>query len=148
MVELSVTGATKLALVAERLREAGARGLQRQMRKALRDAAKPLIAAARASARETLPRRGGLAAEIARSKFKVTVSTGASSARVRIETASHDPRIDTGRLRHPVYGNRDVWAAQAVRPGWMTRAMTEKAPVVAREMLAALDRIAAQIEGG
>lgn len=72
----------------------------------------------------------GLRATVGRT-LRTKVSTGARSARVEIRSDTKLmpqnqrklPRhMNTGKWRHPVMGNREVWVAQTVTPpGWFDR---------------------------
>lgn len=128
MLSLGVTGAVELRYVAGVLRKAGLKDLERERRKAQRDAVKPLQREIRAEAAATLP--GGYAPLMARA-VRVTVQfgrpgsdvlTGRVYARGRKEL--RDVRaVNNGVLRHPVFGNRSRWVPQPVRPGFVTRAV-------------------------
>lgn len=72
----------------------------------------------------------GLRSTVART-LRIKMTTGARSARVEIRSDTKLmpagqrklPRhMNTGRWRHPVMGNRDVWVGQTVTPpGWFDR---------------------------
>lgn len=145
-VDIQVNGAEQLAALAKRLRQAGNRDLRNELNRGLRRAARPLIADARAHARRTLPQRGGLNEVIARSKFRVSVRTGRDPG-VRIIAKGHDARLDTrGRLRHPVFGHRDIpWPEQKITPGWFHVPMRAGARHVRRELLKAISEVAKKI---
>ncbi len=49
------------------------------------------------------------------------------------------PKLDTGQVRHPVFGRNGTWVGQTVRPGFFTDAMTEQADTVRKELMAVLD---------
>lgn len=139
-------GADALKDLSRQLRAAAAKDLRKEMNRGLRSAAKPLIADARQFARETLPKQGGLNEKVARSRFRVKITTGRDPG-VRITATGLDARLDSqGRLRHPVYGNRRAWVQQKVTPGWFHVPMRRGAPEVRREMAKALDRIAKKLE--
>jgi hypothetical protein len=108
---VEVTGSAHLRRVYAQLREAGDRGLRLELNKAIRLAAKPAQEAVRASARTTLPRRGGLAALVAASKLTTAIKTGSQSAGVTVKAAGrHDIRSGValvGRSRRsPLAGGR------------------------------------------
>lgn len=93
---------------------------RQEFQAAMTEATAPMIKAIRANAVATLPRAGGLGRVIAASRFTVSPIRGKGLAGVRVATDDHDPRIDKGRLRHPVYG-RGRWVVQSVTAGWFTR---------------------------
>jgi len=147
MLTVQVRGANQLADVAKALRRAGDKDLQRQLYAGLRRSAKPLIVAARDNAEKTLPKHGGLNRRVARSRFKVSTRGGGRNPGVRVTAAGLDRRVDTsGTVKHPVFGNRDVWVTQKVKPGWFTDPMEQGAPKVRRELLVAIAEVARKVE--
>ena len=152
-VVLGGNGPRQLAEVAARLKAAGPAGkrLDRQMRKALREAAQPVKDAIPEGAGLDLPQRGGLAARVASELgMSVSVRPGGASPTVKIRAKhSYDIRRmeRDGRLRHPTYGHRP-WVAQSVRAGWLERAAQAKAPEARRNVEAVLEDFARQIEQG
>lgn len=142
---MSVVGSEGLAALNRRLREAEAKGLQRELRRGLLEGAAPLIPVAHAAARTELPRRGGLADRVGARPVKVRVSF-AKSPSVRIAVAGTDAgSTNRGRLRHPTFGHRDRWVNQAIKPGWFTDSMRQAAPTVRPRLVAAMERVAQQI---
>lgn len=145
--ELRVIGAEALQAVAKDLRRVGDKDLRKLMNRALRAATKPAIAETRKFARELLPKEGGLNERVARSKFSTKIRTGANPS-VRITATGVDARLNTqGRDRHPVYGNRNVWVQQRVKPGWFDVPMRRGAKHVRAELIASIDEVAKQLEG-
>lgn len=148
--DISITGANKLAAVTRRLKATGQSGLKRDMLRGLRAAAKPLPEVARASALETLPKKGGLNEVVASQKFAVRTRTSGRNPGVRVVGVSkeHLRAMDAGRLSHPVFGNRNVWVKQKIKPGWWTVPLTAQAPAVRARLLAVLAETARKIEHG
>jgi hypothetical protein len=82
---------------------------------------------------------------------KAEVRTGGRSARVRIRVnARQMPRdqrllpghMDTGKWRHPVMGNREVWVTQTTTPpGWFTRTVPRHGPKIRRGGEKVMDRV-------
>lgn len=146
-MDIIVTGATDLERLARRLKELGDNDLRKEMLRGIRNGTKPLIAAAKDSARDSLPREGGLNEVIARSKFGTRTRTSGRTPGVRVVgTSGHNIQaMDEGRLRHPVYGNRDVWVTQQITPGWFTKPMEDGADDVRRELVNVLDGIARRL---
>jgi hypothetical protein len=140
----------ELAALQKRLKAAGERGLRRELFKGLNRAAKPPQAAARRNAAR-LPKRGGYAARVATAKMSVKTKAGREPA-IRLMARAGAKRVDlyaadAGLIRHPVFGRPKSWVGQRVRPGWWTDALKETAPQARQEMEAALDRVAAQVDG-
>lgn len=146
-LELRLVGADALSDVAKDLRRVGDKDLKKQMNRALRAATKPAIAETRKFARDLLPRRGGLNERVARSRFRTKIRTGANPS-VRITATGLDARLNSqGRDRHPVYGNRDAWVEQKVKPGWFDVPMRRGSRHVREELVRAIDEVAKQLEG-
>jgi hypothetical protein len=145
-VSVEVRGADQLARLSKQLKEAGNKDLQRELSRAIAQALKPLKADLQESARTTLPRRGGLGERIARSKFR----TRRNRQGLRLQAVSQDSirKIDRGFVRHPVFGNREVWRGQRVAMGWWSKPVEAAAPKVRRELEQAMDRVAKKIVRG
>lgn len=90
-------------------------------------------------------RGDSLASRAAGARYSTKILGGANPT-VRVIATSGRKRLDLekaddGTVRHPVYGNRRVWVAQAVTPKWFTRPMEQNAPVVERELQQEVDAI-------
>jgi hypothetical protein len=120
---------------------------QRELRKSMRRAARPLLRTARQGALQILPYRGGLAERVAAGKFTSQVSFSGDRTGIQITAADRRGadvnRMDDGSVRHPVYGNRRRWVTQAIRPGWFSEPLLLDAPKVRDEIEKALDTTAA-----
>lgn len=128
--------------LAQDLRAAGRKDLKKEMTREIRAEVKPAIGAVREHAREELPRAGGLAALIAKSRFRAAIRTGKSTAGVRVLAKDrHDIRsINRGKVRHPVWGNRKVWVLQSVQPGWFDEPLYEREDAMREAISRAVDR--------
>jgi hypothetical protein len=97
--------------------KAGEKDLQKRVRDGLRLAAKPLAADVVRSGAARMPNRGGLRARIAAARGGVTVGLGGRNVSVSIRVTDRQKDsikgLDTGTLRHPVYG-RGAWVSQQV----------------------------------
>ena len=157
-VEVRVTGAEQLRKLARDLKAAGspARGLRVELLRAMRLAAKPMVEAAKASARENLPRAGGLnvwvadGAKITARNNLTALSGKRLGMRIVATKGNHDLEdMDTGKIRHPVWG---VWRAntptQDVYQGWFTKPLNAALPMVQGEVLMAMNIIGRRIEKG
>lgn len=129
-------GARELAALAKRLKDEGNGSLRKELLKGIYGAGKQAIPEVRRSATRMLPRRGGLAAQIAAQSFTSRASLSGSSVSVRLigQGMKELGDIDAGRLRHPVFGNRDVWEAQSVTAGFFSGTMQAQAPSIRREI--------------
>ena len=151
---ITVTGAEGLARLARAVKAAGRNDLRKDLLRGVRKGSKPMIPDARAAAAESLPHRGGLAADVAGAKWVVRTRMQGRGAGVRItgtwtsEGRLHDlSKLDTGLLRHPVYGHRKQrWQAQAIRPRWFSDAMEALAPEIRDELLEVIDEVAQRLE--
>lgn len=151
MVDLRITGANELGALARRLRAEGeaGKGLRKELFRGINRATKPLKAEAKAAAARELPQAGGLAQVVARSRFTTRTRTGARSAGVSIVAKGTAVRTtNRGMVRHPVFGNKKVWVTQDVEPGWFTDTMQRAAPLVQRQLLAAMHDVANRIARG
>jgi hypothetical protein len=128
----------------------GTGDLRKELLREIRGSAKKAIPDVRASAGRTLPKRGGLAARVAEQPYAVRTSLAASGAAVKIigQGMKELRDIDAGRLRHPVYGNREVWKAQSVTPGFFSKAIARRAPFIRRDIQNAMGDIARKVTGG
>jgi hypothetical protein len=103
------------------------------------------------SARDSLPKGGGLNEWAAASKITVRNSlTGARvGTRIVVGKRKHDiSDLDKGSLRHPVYGNRKKWVSQSIAEGVFSKPLEHKAPEMQAALLAVMELTARQIERG
>lgn len=138
--------------IAARLKAAGEVGIRRETVKSLKTAAAPLIPAARAAARERLPKAGGLNEKVAGQPIKVSVKTGARTAGVSIR--AQFTRTDAGTWRHPVFADGSKtrqewrWVEQSYETAssWFEDAMRAEAPAAQVAMNGILATVAAEIQ--
>jgi hypothetical protein len=119
----------------------------------MRLAAKPMVDAAKESARENLPHSGGLNTYVAdgakiAARNRVSVARSVGVRIVATEGGVNLTRMDKGVVRHPVYGNRSVWVNQDIASGWFTKPLNERAPVAQAEIVMAMNIIGRRIEKG
>ena len=146
MADLRVEGADKFDVLAKALKRIGDKGLSKELYAGLNRATKPLKEAAKESAGENLPRRGGLNKRVAKARLS-TRRRGGRNPGVRIvaKGMAQLERIDKlGRVRHPVGGHRDRWVDQEIpeAKGWFTEPMQAGAPEVRKELVKTLDDVA------
>ena len=148
-MSLEAQGGEQLAALAKRLKGAP-KELRSGFTKAITKAVVPLKKAAKKSAADRLPGRGGLGKRVAKTTLRNKRKTG-RDAGIRIEASTNavkDPlRLDRGRAKHPTYGHKP-WVLQDVRKNWFTDPMEQGAPEVQRELLSVMDDIARNIEDG
>ena len=122
VADVTLTGVEGFTSLSKALKGAGSGAMRKELNKRLKAEAKPVIEESRAEARRTLPQRGGYALLVARAPQRVQVRTGAKTAGVRVVVArdkSSARRANRGVIRHPVFGNREVWVDQPLgTSGW------------------------------
>jgi hypothetical protein len=128
-VTVTTSGSKELAQLAAALKAFDRNDLRKELLRGLREGAKPMVPAARGAAAAALPKRGGLAADVAGARWATRNSLGANASVKLIGAWSgHDmAALDSGRLRHPTFGHRP-WKDQAIPAGWFTTAMDRLAP--------------------
>ncbi len=140
-VELRIEGDALKALQ-RKLKALDAKDWRRELNKGLREGAKPLVQDARDAARDYLPRAGGFNELVASRVTSISVTQGG----VRIRVKGMDARsANRGRLRHPVFGNKENWVNQSIPPNYFTDRMRREAPKVRPDLIKAMDRIAEKI---
>jgi hypothetical protein len=135
---LTGTSAAELRYLAGKFRKAATRDLTRVLKRAQRDAVKPLEKEIKAEAEATLPKRGGYNLAMSRAvKVSATGGTPGKKLVVRIyargKTEERDVRsVNAGRLRHPLFGRRSHWHLTTVRAGFVDRPVDKLADEVLR----------------
>lgn len=121
------------------LKAAGETELRKELHKAVRDAAKPLVPKVKNAAREALPKRGGLNERIARKPIRAQTRTGAKTAGARIVGTKVDPRINEGRVYHPVFGRKPGVVQQVPEArGYFDETLEREGPAVRQAILQTL----------
>lgn len=145
---IEVRGADQLVHLSKALKTAGRQDLEKELSRGISQALRPVIVAARRSAIQKLPRRGGLAAKVAKSRMRIVRETSqrGSGSRLQAENAYGLAQLDKGDAWHPVFGNRNLWVKQSITSGWWTEPTEAAAPSVRRELQQAMNRVAAKIE--
>lgn len=151
LVTVEVRGAEQLRLLGTKLRVAGTEGkvFRRELLASMRAAAAPMAQAAKEAAIEELPKAGGLNEWVAGGRFAVRNRLTGFNAGVRITATkgSHHLRtLDEGTAKHPVFGNRKVWASNPVKAGWFSETLAAKKPQVQLAVLTAMHAITRQIK--
>lgn len=134
MAQSTEAAGRELAAIGRRFKEMGDSGNEHKklLVKGLREGVKQAIPDIRQSALDMLP--GGSAGydqSVADSKFAARTRLSGKVASVKIVGAGKAQIKDTndrGRLRHPVFGNRNVWVNQAVDPGWFDKPTEAQTP--------------------
>lgn len=149
---IGIEGGDQLRALAKELRAQGeqGKGLRKELLRGIRETTKgPVTDELKAAALRLLPQRKGLAA-LAAKNLKVAARsrlTGQSAGvTVLAEIKDMDiAKLETGKLRHPVYG-RDRWVNQKIPAGIFGAAVMQTRDGVAKRILAVLDDTAAKID--
>lgn len=148
--DLRVTGVEDFVALSKALKHAGAGGLRKQLNKGLQEAVKPVIPKTRAAALARLPKRGGLAAQVAKEPQRVQVKTGESTAGVRLVVGKRKggaQSANAGTIRHPIPGGK-AFVNQSVKPGWFDEPAKAALPEIQQAAMHALDAVARDIARG
>jgi hypothetical protein len=145
---LSVTGAEDLGVLAKRLKEVGDKELKKELLRGIRAGTKGTHAKIRASARMNLPKRGGLAEIIAKSKISTKTRMSGRWTGINIKaTSKHDvASMNRGSLRHPIFGRSGKWDEQPVPVGWFTHPIEADADTIRAEIQKVMADVAAKLE--
>lgn len=123
------------------------RGVKTAIRKAVVRTTKPLRYKIRDAAKSELPKRGGLntwAARVPSAKTRFSRRMSGVSVVMRRKGADV-AALNRGRARHPVYGNKKVWATTEFKPGFFSETAKREAPGIVRDLDDAIYKAA--IEG-
>lgn len=164
--DVRITGTGTLLELQRRLRAAGHENIRSSMQRRIRRAAEPLrddlkdaISSLSISSPGGRGRSGPspttrpLRATIADA---IRISVRASSnpgARIWVDKGALPPdlkkmpdTINTGRIRHPVFGNRSRWATQYAAPGWWTNTVRDGTPRMNAEVSRVLDDVRQKLD--
>lgn len=139
-VDVRVDG-DQLRRVRAELNRLGDKELKKALFAGLNRATKPMREAALREAPLRLPRRGGLGDRVARTT-KLGTSTSRGGVAIFGRNRSQARLMDQGFVRHPVFGNREVWRNTRFQPGWFTDPMLAGAPQARRDVVELLDDLA------
>lgn len=152
MSTFEVRGSGEIQKLSKALKQAGHTELRKQLHKGLKAAAKPLVKEAKDAAKETFPKRGGLAAREGKIPFRSQLLTGSAPGLRIVAPGKYvvGKTVNaTGRFRHPVFADGKKtrkewsWVNQTVPGGrgWFDRRMQDSAPAVRPEIEAAMQRV-------
>ncbi|MEU5716555.1 hypothetical protein AB0G71_12320 [Streptomyces sp. NPDC020403] len=164
-----ILGTGHLLELQRKLRAAGHENIRSSMQRRIRRAAEPLRDDLQStirglsiqSAGRGSGKRGGpspttrpLRVSIAQA-IRISVRTsGSPGARVWVDKALLPPdipmgvlnRLNEGRLRHPVFGNRRRWAQQTAPPLWWDKTVRRHTPRMTAEVARVVDDVRRRIE--
>jgi hypothetical protein len=142
-LEIRVEAPATLDKVTRTLRSLGEVELAGDLEHGLERIGRTLTRATRKKAADDLPSRGGLGTRVARSRVEVRRARrrGGAGVTIAAEGMKQLKIIDEGRVRHPVWGNRDVWVSQKVTSGWFSEPVEDHEDDTRRE----LERVLADV---
>lgn len=152
-MDVEIRGADDVDALVRRIRtHADAKALRKELYAGLNRVTKGVREDMKASIGPSLPSRGGLATLVMAKASLTTSAVSGRNAGVRIKARhkSYDLKgLNEGRLRHPVFGNRNVWVEQTagVNPGFLDEAFEKSKPEVTRGIQRVLADIARKVEG-
>jgi len=131
---------------------ADAKALRRELSKGLNSATKHIRGQLTEVIPAALPRRGGLADQLAKATRSSTRAKSGKYAGIsmRFNARGHDIRTLTGkRLRHPVFGNRSEWVNQTagVEPAVFMAEFEAQKPEIQREIARVMEDVARKVCG-
>ena len=120
------------AKMAKELEKQGRRDLRKTLRKVLTDATKPARREMRDATRAALPKKGGLSKWAGKMPALTIHESGPSvGATIKLGRKGHDFKaLNRGRVRHPLFGNRDHWYVEGIESGWWDEARKRIEPQV------------------
>lgn len=142
-VAMRVDDRGSITVIKRELARLGDKELKKAFYKGLNEATKPMRRNAQEEAARRLPRRGGLNARVAKERLSTSSSRGGVA--IVGPRRKQLKRIDEGFVRHPVFGNREVWVTQRVTPGYFTEPMLAGEKTARRDVIAHLDQVAREI---
>lgn len=151
--DLRIEGSDKLGALSEALRRYGTVGLEKELYDGITRAVEPLVAAVKKSLKGHLPDR--YAEAVATSLVERAVRLTGSNPGVRLTASAKNVRgkqrdlvsLNKGRLRHPLYGNREWWYDQDVKKGFWDEPLADASDEVRKELVKVLDNIAEELAG-
>lgn len=150
-----------------RLRAAGGENIRSSMQRRIRRVAEPLKSdlqstmrglnirseAGRGRSGGRSPTTRPLRATIA-DAIRISVRTGGNpgatvwidKGRLPLDLKNMPKVINSGRIRHPVFGNRRRWATQWAQPPWWDSVVRQHTPRMEREVTRVLDDVRRRLE--
>lgn len=170
MSDFQVTGADDFYRLSKALKAAGRTEMRKQLNKAVREAAKPVIKDVKAAARSDLPHGGGLNERMAKARTVIKTKTGKDPG-VTVAMPQKQEGYLTGNIRHPVFatkvrihrksskrkdgtvghyrdgarGGKARWAPQKINGDWFDGTVEKSAPTVLPHIEKALQSIADEV---
>lgn len=130
--------------LSKRLKDAGQKELSSQLNKQINATVKPLRQAFKASALKKLPKKGGLAKHVSRTRYRTQKNK--NGVRLVAQNQYELEKLDDGTLRHPTFGGKP-WVKQTVKKGTFSDPWEENADDVRKGVEKAISDTIKSIEG-
>lgn len=151
--DLRIEGSEKLGALSDALRRYGTVELEKELFQGITRAVDPLVKAVKASLKGYLPNR--YAEAVATSLVERAVRLAGSNPGIRLTASAKTPKgkqrdlvgLNKGRLRHPLYGDRQWWYDQDVKKGFWDEPLLDESDAVREELVKVLDNIARELAG-
>ncbi len=146
--DFEIRGFDEILALSKALKHAGETEMRKGLGNGLKQGVRPLIPLMSQAALSKLPKRGGLAARMAKRPITPVVRTGKDPG-VGLVMRKAQPGFLTGEIRHPAFkpvGPVKVpWAAQRVDGVWFDGTVMDNAHVVMPGLKAAVNDVLEQI---
>ena len=144
--DFEITGTEQFVRMAKRLNAQGkqGRGLWRELNSQIKNAAEPMTDAVLQHISDYLPSgyapvmRKGLTVRVSRSTKGDAAGLKLVGTAKGVKKRRHVKVINDGTLRHPVYGNPDVWVDQPVKKGFWSNPLDMSRAVPAKHIRRAI----------
>ena len=150
--------AAEFRALAQRLKDAGEKGLRRELTNAIRDAVKPLKTDILDSGNLDEHMPNNYVPALLRDLKVTTFSRAGLDAGVSVRAEARTPRgnyrqvvqLEEGRIRHPVFGDRERWETQlrGMRSGFFSGPVRDHGPRIKDAVAKAGHDVAQKITKG
>jgi hypothetical protein len=154
MADVEVTGTQQFVRLAKALNAQGSagRGLKKELMDAVKAAAKPMENEVRSHVAQYLPSgyapimAAGLVVRPSQSTRGKSVGLKLTGYAKGVTRRRQIRVIDNGTLRHPVYGNREAWVDQRVKPGFWSEPLENSREKPAVEIRRAIQKTISKLD--
>ena len=151
-------GAAEFRALAQRLKDAGEKGLRRELTKAIQEAVKPLKDDILDPAHLEPHMPDNYVPALLRDLKVTTFSRAGLDAGVSVRVEARTPRgnyrqvvkLEEGSIRHPLFGDRERWFTQfkGMRAGFFSEPVRQHGPQIRDAAVAAMHDVAQKITKG
>lgn len=155
MIDLKIKGGEKLRRTAQVLKGKANKELRNELKRELRRSAKEFGKVVAQDVHHFMP--SGYAPTLKKNLRVVgNVNVSASHAGVRIQATSKASKhskqrkseiakLEKGILRHPVFGNREIWVNQKIKAGFFSKPIIRHADIFYADLIKAVEKVADKI---